>query len=106
MLDRLKRVLVESFVGAVALGYLLAQGVLHFVNVFAAPLARWISQDQLRGVPGVTLSTGFPIQYALPELVRFFITLTIWYILLRWLYFTPPKTESAAPPPTPALAAE
>lgn len=27
MLDRLKRALVESFVGAIALGYLLAQGI-------------------------------------------------------------------------------
>lgn len=38
MLNRLKRTLVESFVGAIALGYLLAQTILHFVNIFASPV--------------------------------------------------------------------
>ena len=45
MLERLKRALVESFVGAIALGYLLAQGILHFVNIFASPIAGWVSRS-------------------------------------------------------------
>ena len=38
MLERFKRALVESFIGAIGLGYLLAQGILHFVNIFASPV--------------------------------------------------------------------
>ncbi len=36
---RVRRVLVEGFVGAIAFGYILAQAILHFVNIFASPLA-------------------------------------------------------------------
>lgn len=42
MFDRLRGILVESFIGAIALGYLLAEAVLSFGNVFTAPLATWI----------------------------------------------------------------
>jgi len=40
---RLKQALIESYVGAIALGYLFAQGILHFVTIFASPVAGWLS---------------------------------------------------------------
>jgi hypothetical protein len=53
MFERLKRALVESFMGAIALGYLLAQCILHFVNIFASPIAGWVSRNDYRAiVPG------------------------------------------------------
>ena len=89
MLDRTKRALVESYVGAIALGYLFAQAVLHFVNIFAAPIAGWISRKQYGGlVPGATTAAGLPLEAALPELVRFFLLAVVWIVLIRWLYFT------------------
>ncbi len=98
MFNRLKRALVESYVGAIALGYLFAQGILHFVNIFASPVAGWVSRKEYGGlVPHTSPLVGFSLQDALPELVRFFFLLLVWYVLLRWLYFTPLKKETSEP---------
>jgi hypothetical protein len=51
MLRRLKRVLVESFVGAIALGYLLAQGLLHFVYIFTSPFSEWLCGPNTQPLP-------------------------------------------------------
>jgi hypothetical protein len=106
MFDRLKRALVESYVGAIALGYLFAQGVLHFVNIFASPVAGWLSRKQYGDlVPHTTPLAGFSLQDALPELVRFFLLLLVWFVLLRWLYFKPLETETTGPAPNPEQVA-
>ena len=95
MLNRLKRALVESFVGAIALGYVLAQTIIHFVNIFASPVAAWIAMDEYRRLMPASLapqgptSTGLPYRNALPELVSFLLLLLVWYVLLRWLYWEP-----------------
>ncbi|HXT72216.1 MAG TPA: hypothetical protein VN785_00025 [Candidatus Angelobacter sp.] len=101
MFERLKRTLVESYVGAIALGFLLAQVIQHFVEIFAAPVAVWISRNYYQSiVPRTTPSAGLSFQDALPELERFLILLLVWYLLLRWLYFKPVK-ETAEPLPNP-----
>jgi hypothetical protein len=100
MLSRLKRTLVESFVGAIALGYLLAQTVLHFVNIFASPVAGWISRKQYGGlVPKDSNLPGFSFKDALPDLARFVVLLLVWYVLVYWLYFKPVERETAASNP-------
>lgn len=105
MLDRLKQALIETYVGAIALGYLLAQGILHFVNIFASPVAHWVSRKQYGGlVPGTTTLPGFSLQDALPELVRFLLLLLVWYALLRWLYVKPLAKEISEPAPNPEQA--
>jgi hypothetical protein len=105
MFDRLKQALVESYVGAIALGYLFAQGILHFVNIFASPVAGWISREQYGGlVPATGSLPGFSLQDALPEVVRFFLILLVWFVLLRWLYFKPLKKETSGSVPTPEEA--
>ncbi len=92
MFERLKRTLVESYVGAIALGFLLAQVILHFVEIFAAPVAVWILRNYYQSiVPRTTPSAGLSFQDALPELERFLVLLLVWYLLLRWLYFKPLK---------------
>ena len=102
MLKRLKKALVESFVGAIALGWIFAQGILHFANIFATPLAGWITRGEYRGLSNsVTLPSGFLFRDALPDLIRSFFMLLMGYILLRWLYFKPlgtPERESAVNP--------
>ena len=100
MFERLKRALVESFIGAVALGYLLAQCMLHFVSIFASPIAIWVSRNEYRAiVPGEATLAGFSLKDALPDLTRFVVLLLVWYVLMRWLYFAPPKTEASEPAP-------
>lgn len=96
MLERLKRAIVESYVGAIALGWLLAEGITHFVAIFAAPVAGWVSQSYYRNlVPTKVGPIGFPFQDALPELLRAFLLLVIWYVLMRWLYFKPRNISSS-----------
>jgi hypothetical protein len=105
MFERLKRALVESFVGAIALGYLLAQCILHFVNIFASPIAGWVSRNDYRPiVPGGDALAGFSLKDALPDLSRFVVLFLVWYLLVRWLYFTPPKTDASWPAPNPEQA--
>jgi hypothetical protein len=106
MIERLKRALVESFVGAIALGYLLAQCILHFVNIFASPIAGWISRNQYRAfMPNGAALPGFSLKDALPDLSKFVVLSLVWYLLVRWLYFTPPKTDASKPAPNPEPAA-
>lgn len=96
---------MESYVGAIALGYLLAQCILHFVNVFAAPVAGWVSRNDYRAIiPGGAAIAGFSLKDGLPDLSRFVFLLLVWYLLLRWLYFTSPKTDASAPAPNPEEA--
>jgi len=98
MLDRLKKALVKSFVGAIALGWLLAQGILHFANVFSAPVAGYLMRKEYRGIiDRTTAPIGFSFQDALPELVRSCSLLVVGYVLLRWLYFKPLAEEAAEP---------
>jgi hypothetical protein len=106
MFERLKRALVESLVGAVALGYLFAECVLHFVKIFTSPLGVWFMRNEYREfVPHTTgLASGL-LRAALSELVAFLLLLLAWFVLVRWLYFTPLKPQASEPMPNPEQAA-
>ncbi len=96
MFKKLKRALVESFVGAIALGWLFAQGALHFTYVFSAPVTGWISRREYSGLTG-RAPIPFSFQDALPELARSFALLLLCYILLRWLYFSSVNNDVSGP---------
>jgi len=85
----LKRALVNSYVGALGLGWLLAQCVSHLVNIFVAPVASFVSRREYGPLAEHPIHEGFVLQVALPELMRFSLLLIIFYLLLRWLYYTP-----------------
>lgn len=91
MFERLKKALVESFVGAIGLGWLFAQGVLHFAYVFTGPLAGWISSREYFALTSRVPSPGFWFRDSLLELARSLALLLLAYVLLRWLYFKPPQ---------------
>ena len=97
---RLKRASVESFVGAVALGYLLAEGIMSLVSIFTAPLSSWIARKDYGSVSHI--SSEFSFSYAWPQAARAIGLLVLFYILLRWLYFTPVETPVATGTPTAA----
>jgi hypothetical protein len=107
MLKKLRQILVESFVGAIALGWMLAEIVAHLVNVFAAPVASWIGRTEYRDVLRTNSypTAGFLLQDALPELIRFIVLLLVWYVLVRWLYFKPVTNADAEIHPDPEPAA-
>lgn len=91
MIERLKRALRESYIGAIALGWVLAQAIMQFVNALASPLAlRLIGQR------------GTSLELVLPGLVQVLLVLVIWYWLVRWLYFRPSGANTASSKITPA----
>lgn len=94
MLERLKQVLVESFVGAIGLGLLLSQALGHFANGLIMPFANWIARSEFRGFPNRP-PPAFPLREGSPEFVRCCVLLLIGYLLLRWLYFKPVEEETS-----------
>ena len=106
MLERLRRVIVESLVGAIALGWLLAQGVLHFAGILTMPVTNWIVRSECCGLAG----SGAPPMHFSPldavgELLRSFVLLLLCYFLLRWLYYKPLMNETSEPAPNHEQAA-
>ena len=91
MCRRLKDALVTSYVGALALGWLFAQGILHFAYVFSAPVTGWLARREYRAFSRETAAAvpRFTLQDATPELIRSIVLLVIGYLLLRWLYYKP-----------------
>ena len=97
MFNRLRKTLVKSYVGAIALGWLFAQGILHFAYIFSAPVTGWLMRREYRGLAErATAGPGFSLQDALPELIRSIALLLVSYVLLRWLYYKPLEEEAAA----------
>jgi hypothetical protein len=95
MFDRLKRVLVESFIGVIGLGYLLALVTQYFVSMFTTPLSVWAGRNLYAGtVMGGATNLPAPLRAALSPATAFVLLLLFWYLLLRWLYFTPVKQEA------------
>lgn len=92
MFERLRRGVVQSYVGAIALGWLLADAVMHFAGIFAAPVASWISRREFHEMPGPphpNFSTDFLMLDALPELIRTVAIVVAWLLLFYWLYLRP-----------------
>jgi predicted Kef-type K+ transport protein len=99
MLERLRGALTESYIGAIALGWLLAQDIMQLVGIVATPVGEWISQKEYPGLRAQTGgSTGISFALGLPELVRFLLILMIWYALVRWLYFRSTNEEKLESP--------
>jgi hypothetical protein len=97
MFERLKRNLVDSYVGAIAMGWLLATAVLDFVGIFSLPVRFWVSANEYRTPSPGTGPVSFHPQDAVPELVKTILVLLIWYVLFRWLYFKPVKVSASEP---------
>ena len=93
---RLKSVLVDSFVGAIALGWIFAYGIMHFAYVFVAPVSAWVQRQQLRDMPGAPLRTGFTLWDSVPEFASSIALLLAGYALLRWLYYKPVEPEAVS----------
>jgi hypothetical protein len=90
----LKTALVDSYVGAIALGYLLGEGVEQIAMVFTAPFSEWITLQELRrlSLPNES-SAGFSLRASLPSLAHGVFFILIGLALLRWLYY-PAKVKA------------
>lgn len=88
MFRRLKHALVQSLVGAIGLGWLLAQAVIHCAYGVTAPLVNWAVRDLYCGLAGQSVtSVGLSFKEAIPELARGSLLLIVALLFLRWLYF-------------------
>jgi|HubBroStandDraft_2_1064218.scaffolds.fasta_scaffold269526_2 hypothetical protein len=96
MFERLKNILVSSYIGTIALGWIFAQGILHFAYIFSAPVVGWMTRREYRGLMEHGTVTGFTLRDSLPELVKSLSLLVIGYFLLRLLYFGPPDKQKIA----------
>ena len=84
MLERLRSILVQSFVGAIGLGFLLSQMVAHFANTLAYSASNWLVQNS--SINGLAVRR-FQAETIIVELVRGIFLLLVAYLLLYWLYF-------------------
>jgi hypothetical protein len=88
MLERLKTALVDSYVGAIALGVLLSEGISRFLGIFTEPAARWITQRQYwMMINSHSEPPGFPYMQEVSQAVASALYLLVGYGLLRWLYY-------------------
>jgi hypothetical protein len=87
MFKRLRGALVSSYVGTIAVGWIFAQGILHFACVFSAPITSWLARREYRGIMEQSTIKGFAFRDGLPDLVRSIALLVLGYLLLRWLYY-------------------
>ena len=94
MFKRLKQALVESFAGAVALGYLLAQSISYFVNIFTTPVSSWVLRNEYGEFAARSMTKGFSFKGTLPGVLGFLLLSVICYVSKRWLYFKLPRTSS------------
>jgi hypothetical protein len=88
MLERLKSVLVDSYVGAIGIGLMFSQGIAIFANALTAPLRESLLHWGSSGTSGLfSAAPGFRLQSILPELLNSAFLVLIGYVLLRWLYY-------------------
>lgn len=99
MLDRfkLKSALVDSYVGAIVVGWLFAEGIGRLVTSITTPLTEWgVERIRQQLSPGTSSILGsplrFPTELMVSQLIAAALLLLIAFYLLRWLYF--PPTES------------
>lgn len=97
MLERLKTALVDSFVGAIAIGLLFAEGIQRVAYTFSEPMTRWLmerTQQQSGRLSGSFLpQPKFPIEIAIPYLFAALFLLAVAFVMLRWLYFPAAKEQ-------------
>jgi len=94
----LKTALVGSYVGAIAIGYLLGDGVEHIVSVFISPISEWVQLKELHRIsPQGLTGSQFGLLSSLPHVFYGALYILIALALLRWLYY-PANVEALAGP--------
>jgi hypothetical protein len=93
-LSNMKTALVDSYVGAIALGWLFAEGITRFVSIVTEPFQSWLAQRQFWKANHFSSATpGYPFPEALSLLLMSLFLLLIAYGLLRWLYYPPQESK-------------
>lgn len=84
-----KSVLVDRHIGAVLVGFVLAQGVASIVELIMVPVGnaafRWTSNPDFTRLPPI-----FPPSEIFIGLARSAILVGVGFLILKWLYLTEP----------------
>jgi hypothetical protein len=67
MFRRCKQALVSSYVGTIAVGWIFAQGILHFAFMFSTPSTSWIARSEYRGIMEQSTIRGFALRDGVPD---------------------------------------
>jgi hypothetical protein len=94
MLERFKTALVDSYVVAIALGWLFAMGITRFVGIFIEPITVWMTRRQSWSIySSNSPSPALPFQLVFSQLLTSAAYLLIVDGLLRWLYYPVAKKQ-------------
>jgi predicted small lipoprotein YifL len=96
MFERLKTALVDSYVGAIALGVLFSGAITRFLSALIQPISILLMQGQMKGQSGALSSftlPSFQVQQIISQLIVAALYLLIGYGLLRWLYYPPAEKQ-------------
>jgi hypothetical protein len=98
MIERLKKALIDSYVGAITIGWMISDAGLKIATALALPILTWFRHHLVSETFGVKPSHE-PIEWQLliPGLISAVILLAFGYGLLRWLYFAEPKPVQEEP---------
>jgi hypothetical protein len=97
MLKRLKAALVNSYVGAIATGWLVADGISGIISVVSRPLQIWYTILFYRELlPSERLPTReLTLFTAMTDLAVGLLRLLVALSLARWLYWDPKQSAAA-----------
>ena len=83
-MKRLREILLTQYIGAITIGFILAQAAIGFVSEITQTVAGyWVLQSQ-RSALGP--STSFPWANFLTSMVSIALNLVVGFLLIRWLY--------------------
>lgn len=100
MMERMRAVLVETYVGTILVAWLFAEGLIHAVGVITTPLMTWEGTVFARSLIAESLSAKasrepFPWGASLPEALSAILLLLIPYGIMRWLYYRPVYSQES-----------
>jgi hypothetical protein len=99
MFKKARKALVESFVGAIALGCVFAYGVFNLVEAVSVPISNWAAQQYMVSFSNPSVSrrvVEFPWLVVARPLFQGAALVLVGYLLLRWLYYPTKQTATAA----------
>ena len=95
MLERIRKVLLTDYIGAIVLAILAADVVTSTIRFVLTPIAFWAGRREYGDV------VGYPVSFPWGNLVLPGVTAAlnafVVYLLLRWLYLTKPSSSQAEP---------
>jgi hypothetical protein len=98
MFERIRTVLVRSFIGTIVIGTLIAQSVFQLANAVTWPLLRWFEALNQRQPMAGSVMNPQPLPHldlllGFPHLLSAVLQLLVAWALLHWLYLRPEPGE-------------